>query len=115
METPQEERLTTESGVEDDIASLDDTVTGEPLEMMDVREEMCRVIGTFEKVPAICIKEAGSCRRHNYGKKTKERALPGRYPAIRRHDGKLVGAEPVQKMASPLDVKPPPSDFFDSL
>lgn len=115
METTLEDRLSNNIGDEVDIASLDDTVC-EEREMIDVCEDMCRVIGTFEKAPAICIKEAGSCRRHNYGKKTKERALPGRYPAIRRHDGKLAGAEPIPtKMGTPLDKKPPPTSLFDAL
>ena len=115
METPHEDKVMINSGEDDEVASLDDTVLEEP-EMIDVRADMCRVVGTFEKAPAICIKAAGTCRRHNYGKKTKERALPGRYPAIRRHDGKLAGAEPVQTTKEmPLDEKPPPTNFFDAL
>merc|ERR1712194_361336 len=77
---------------------------------------MCRVIGTFYKALAICIKDSVSCRRQAQGKKTKERVLPGKYPAIRKHDGKLVGAEPFSKRFEvPLDTKMASSNFFDAI
>ena len=76
----------------EDIASLDDTI--EEPSLIEVTESMCRVIGTFEGNPAICLKDAKVCRRHCYGKKTKERVPPGQYPEIRNYNGKLAGAEP---------------------
>ena len=89
---------------EEDLASLDDTIGEETCELIGVVETMCRTIGTFDGNRAICIKDACNCKRHAYGKKRKEKILPGSYPAIRNHDGKLVGAEPpVKKISAPTE------------
>ena len=77
---------------EEDLASLDDTIGEETCELIGVVETMCRTIGTFDGNRAICIKDACNCKHHAYGKKRKGKILPGSYPAIRNHDGKLVGA-----------------------
>ena len=56
---------------DEDIASLDETVGDETLEMVEVEESMCRTIGTFEGDPAICMKDVLNCKRHAHGRKKK--------------------------------------------